>query len=135
MNHRVMVYKWNNNGSWELSKRFYDYPHELSINSSSLYLFSPSLKRYVHYCKDQRCLVIKCTLLEDALRSEKIKIPIITDLSCEADAKLAARRFTWISNNSFLISSNWGFEKFFAINDDNTCTELGSSQIPSYSQV
>lgn len=55
-------------------------------------------------------------------------MPIITDLNCEADAKQAARKFMWVSNNSFLITSSWGFEKFFMINEDNkTCTELGSS--------
>lgn len=64
MNHRVIVYKWSDEkDSWVLSKRFYDYPHELSINSSSMYLFSPSLLRYVHFCKEKKCLVIKYTLL------------------------------------------------------------------------
>lgn len=135
LNLRVLVYKRDDKSEmceWKLSKRFYDYPHEFAVNSSSLYLFSPNLRSYVQFNKELKILEIKSTLLEESLLKEKVKIPIIGGLENEFEAKEAVKRFTWVTNKTFLIASHWGFEKYFFINDDGTCLELGSSQIPSF---
>ena len=67
VNLRVLVYerKFNETSKtfeWDLRKRFYDYPHELSDKSQSMYLFSPNLRKFIDYNIELQAFVLKDTL-------------------------------------------------------------------------
>lgn len=51
----------NNKFEWDLKKRFYDFPHELSDKSQCLFLFSPDFEKYLNYDISSKSFVIKYT--------------------------------------------------------------------------
>lgn len=71
VNLRVLVYKNETDetgiSKWILIKRFEDFPHDLSELSQSLFMFSPSLTRYINFDKVKGRFFIKMTLGKDSI--------------------------------------------------------------------
>lgn len=137
VNLRVLVYerKFNETSKtfeWDLRKRFYDYPHELSDKSQSMYLFSPNLRKFIDYNIELQAFVLKDTLEPS---EKKLIIPLDTG-SCKEDISDAVRRFRWINDYKILVSSRWGFEKLYQFSDDySSIQEISSSQILAFGEL
>jgi hypothetical protein len=138
-NHRVLIYTRNadnKNNAWKFEKTFDNFPHDVFTQTkSSLYLFSPDLKRFACLNTNKDRIVFNKTLESevdyDFLPNINIRNLM---LKSEMNSKIDIfKRFTWVDNNRFLLCSSQGFEKLYQIDDNlNTIKDIGSSQIPAF---
>lgn len=98
----------------QLKRRFVDYPHDFSNLSQFNYLFSPNLRKFLTYDRKSENFIIRSTFPNDD--PQVITLPLLSK-SNDSNIHETAKRFKWVSNNSYIIASEWGFEKLYEIED------------------
>lgn len=116
---------------WEMIRRIFDYPVNLTMNEiTELEFFTPDFSRYMITDRQSKEFLVKDAYLNKV--THRIPKEIMTFSSFDK-ATLTFNRFKWLSHRTFIIVNDEGFEKIVDI--DNGYAEVAFNYRPLIDQI
>ncbi|CDW87954.1 wd-40 repeat protein [Stylonychia lemnae] len=119
---------------WNLIRRIYDFPHDISKFSDYNYLLSPNFKYYLDFDISKNFYKIVSLDQSKSLDSyNQFELNYYLDQGIinphRDDPTQIAKKFMWINDYTFKVINNFGYEKIIQFNNDEQTVTFQKQQM------